>query len=123
MRRIAEQQASAFDLPGKAADGTQRGGGVGEKLLAEVRDELEEIRVMCMEKLPHTCRIGQAVEAIGPFERVEHGDGKAFVEIGQRNDHKTAPGPYMQGIAVDAVSACGIGIDGQFFVPVLQELL
>ena len=53
----------------------------------------------------------------------EQRDGKTLVTVGQRDEHKAAARPDMQGVGVKRETTAGASRNGQFAVSVVENVL
>ena len=118
---VAEDRDAAV-VPGVAAHGHERAGGVRREVVHERRHERHRVGEVGPEEGLHLLPLPDGGEARRSLVRPEAGAREAPVAVGQGDHHEAAPGPDVQGLLGDPEPAVRCGRDHELFVPVLQHL-
>ena len=120
MGRVPHEHQVAL-VPGPSPKRSELAGGVREKLLDEIRDELSGVGKLVLEEGGDLGCGRERLEARHALERQKEGTGEAAVLIGQRDEHERAAWPNVKRMLFELPASLWTRRQGQFLVAVAEE--
>src|SRR4030088_2885413 len=110
-------------MPGRTFNRDHGSRWVSKEIVCETRHQGKCVGKSGAEETDHVGSGCQPVEAVSTFKRQKQDAGKRAVNVGQGDQHATAPRPDVKSVLVKKMFATRARWNRQLFVPVVEILL